>query len=347
MRKEILVAPLNWGLGHATRCVPIINFLIKYNYHPIIASDGEALLFLQKEFPTLSTIELPSYNITYSKNLKIGLLFQFPKIVKAIRKEKTLINNLIAENKHIVGIISDNRFGVRSSQVWSVYLTHQIQVLSGLSTKITSWFHRRMINRFDECWVPDTAERTFSGKLSETNKLLIPVKFIGILSRFTKQKLPIENDILIVLSGIESQRNSLEKKLLEAFKNYVGNVVLVQGKIDDTQTEKHIDGVKVYNYLLSTELANEINKAALVICRSGYSSIMDLSALEKKAFFIPTTYQSEQEYLAAYLEKNKMVPFSNQKAFNLKQLNDVNRYSGLSQSTTKLSPKLFRFFKRK
>ena len=68
--KRILVAPLNWGLGHATRCIPIIRALKAHNFEPVIASDGAALQLLKKEFPDLEHVELPSYNITYPKNGK-------------------------------------------------------------------------------------------------------------------------------------------------------------------------------------------------------------------------------------------------------------------------------------
>ena len=131
MKGTVIVAPLHWGLGHATRCIPIIELLIENNYTPVIASDGAALELLLKEFPDLDYLALPSYNIEYTKNLRWNLLFQVPKVLKAIREERRVIATYIQKNK-IIGIISDNRFGVRSAGVPSVYITHQIQVLSGM-----------------------------------------------------------------------------------------------------------------------------------------------------------------------------------------------------------------------
>ena len=248
--RKIIIAPLNWGIGHAARCIPIINLLLINNFTPIIASDGASLLLLQNEYPDLESLELPSYGISYAKNLKTSLLFQIPKIHKAVKNEKKVIDKYIKENKTVVGIISDNRFGVRSTKIPSIYVTHQTQVFSGITTFISSRIHQHIINKFDQCWIPDSKDQNLSGKLSNPKKLKIPYKFIGALSRFTKEQLPIKNDVLIVLSGIESQRKTLEIKLLTEFKNYVGKVVLVQGKIETNQTIKVQNGIKMYNYLM-------------------------------------------------------------------------------------------------
>ena len=268
--KKIIVAPLNWGLGHATRCVPIIHFLLENNFVPILASDGKALTFLQKEFPNLESLELSSYNISYTKNLKLGLLFQLPKIVKAAQKEFKVIADFIAKNNDVVGIISDNRFGVRNAKIPSVYITHQLTVLSGFFTFFLSKIHQKIIQKFDECWVPDSKESSLSGKLSKSVNKKLNLKYIGALSRFKKADLPIKNAILIVLSGIESQREKLEKRLLKVFQNTTQKVVLVQGKIEKNQTKKRLGNVTIYNYLLSKELEQEINQSEIIICTSGY-----------------------------------------------------------------------------
>lgn len=344
MIKKIIVAPLNWGLGHASRCVPIINFLLENNLVPILASDGKALSFLQKEFPDLETLELPSYNISYTKNLKTGLLFQIPKIVKAVKAEKKIVADFIEVNNDVVGIISDNRFGVRNAKLPSVYITHQITVLSGFFTWFTSKIHQRIMKKFDECWIPDSKENKLSGKLSQTDNQELNLKFIGVLSRFIKEELPIKNDILIILSGIESQRKKLENKLLEVFKNSSKKVLLIQGKIEDNQNKKAIGNMVVYNYLLSKELEREINQSEVIICRSGYSSIMDLAVLEKKAFFIPTKYQTEQEYLANHLKTNKIAPFCKEENFSLESLSEIENYSGLLCKKTDLDKDLLCLF---
>ena len=170
--KKILVAVLNWGLGHATRCIPIIKELKKNNLTPIIASDGYALKLLCKEFPDLDYYVLPSYNIKYTKKgkyFKYKMILKTPKIASAIFKEKQFINNLI-KNKNINGIISDNRFGIYHKKTPSIFITHQINVLSGNTTRISTYLHQKCIKKFNECWVPDLEDKiNLSGKLGHTN----------------------------------------------------------------------------------------------------------------------------------------------------------------------------------
>ena len=182
MKKSILIAPLNWGLGHATRCIPIINALIAQNFEPVIASDGAALELLQKEFPNLECIELPSYNIEYSKKrmfFRLKLLLDSPKMMKAIKAENEAIKSII-EAHNIVGIISDNRFGVYNESVPSVFITHQLQVLSGNTTWLSTKLHQKIIKRFDECWVPDNKNApNLSGKLGHINGMPFTIKYIG------------------------------------------------------------------------------------------------------------------------------------------------------------------------
>ena len=171
MKKRILVAPLNWGLGHATRCIPIINALVQEGFVPIIASDGDALSLLRKEFPNLSSIELPSYNITYAKNgkmFKLKLIKDSPRLLKTIKAEKKAISGIL-EHNDIAGIISDNRLGVRNKNTPSVFITHQLNVLSGTTTWLSTKMHQKFIKKFDACWVPDAdGELNLSGKLGHT-----------------------------------------------------------------------------------------------------------------------------------------------------------------------------------
>ena len=185
--RKVIVAPLNWGLGHASRCIPVIKALQKGQLTPVIASDGAALELLQKEFPKLESIELPSYKISYGKYLKWSLFKKIPVIIKTIRREQRVIHQYLEKNSTVVGIISDNRFGIRSSSLPSVYITHQINVKSGLLSPITRYFHQRIIKKFDECWIPDDEDSRFSGELSLSKKLLNQ-KYIGVLSRLQKKR---------------------------------------------------------------------------------------------------------------------------------------------------------------
>ncbi|WP_196886887.1 glycosyltransferase [Aureivirga sp. CE67] len=344
--KKILIAPLNWGLGHASRCVPIINQLLKNNFEPIIASDGNALKLLQKEFPNLKSYKLPSYNITYSKNsffFNLHLLLKAPHIWKAVQQEKKLVEEII-QKENIQGIISDNRFGVCHSSTPSVYITHQTTVFSGITTPITTFFHQNIIKKFNECWIPDDEKTRISGKLSFSYRNLNQ-KFIGTLSRFQKQDIPTQNDILIILSGPEPQRTYLEEILKEKFQNTKKQVLMIRGIITkENQTTQILSNFKIKDFLLTKELEKELNHSNLIICRAGYSSIMDLYKLNKNAILIPTPNQKEQEYLATYLQKKDL--FTSIKQSKLKDFDfenfKVEKEQKLQKITSKIDFSIFR-----
>ena len=332
MKKRILVAPLNWGIGHATRCIPIINALIEQNFEPVIASDGAALALLKKEFKQVVFIELPAYNITYSKSkssFKWRLFRQLPKIKKAILKEHVAIKKIV-QDYAIEGIISDNRMGVYSSKIPSVFITHQLNVLSGMTTKLSTSLHDYYLKKFDECWVPDFENTpNLSGKLGHdfTTKLL-PIKYIGALSRLEKTLIPSKFDIMVLLSGPEPQRGLLEQKLFKELADYNGNILFVKGKIEGEQRIETKQQFTIYNFMTSADLQTALNSCDLVISRSGYTTVMDLAKLGKKAFFIPTPGQFEQEYIAQNLNEQGIIPSCNQKEFSLKQLDRVKDFTG-------------------
>ena len=351
MGKRILVAPLNWGLGHATRCIPIIRGLLQQQFTPVIASDGIALELLKKEFPELETMELPAYNVRYSKKgywFKLKLLKDSPKLLNAVNAEKKLIKSII-ETHHIDGIISDNRLGIYSKQVPSVFITHQLQVLSGNTTWLSTKLHQKVISKFDECWVPDTnGIPNLSGKLGHTNHYFIPTKYIGPLSRFSKNEVEMVYDVMVLLSGPEPQRTMLEEKLLKELKDYNGKVLFVKGVVENEQTVTETNGMTIYNFMTSDILEKALNESRLIVSRSGYTTIMDLAKLGKKAFFIPTPGQFEQEYLAKRLTELGLVPSCKQDDFMVDKLEDVANYKGLEVFDYDISyRKLFSLFEGK
>ncbi|WP_100613442.1 glycosyltransferase [Confluentibacter citreus] len=332
MKKRILVAPLNWGLGHATRCIPIINALINFGFEPIIASDGDALALLQKEFPDLFSIELPSYKISYSKRkayFKLKLFKDTPRILKAIKAEK-IVTKHIVEIHGIIGIISDNRLGVYSKKIPSVIITHQLNVLSGNTTWLSTLLHKEFIKHFDACWVPDVeGDDNLSGKLGHGSVTEIPIKYIGPLSRFLKKDNKTVNKLLVILSGPEPQRTLLGEKLLDELKKHKEKVIFVNGNIEDEQTVQVVGNITLYNFMTTNQLEKTINESELIISRSGYTTIMDLAKLGKKAFFIPTPGQYEQEYLAKRLCELNIVPYCNQNDFTLDKLEQMGYFKGL------------------
>lgn len=289
---------------------------------------------------------MPSYHISYPKNgnLQWHLIKQFPHILKTIKAEHRLVKEIV-EQENIHGIISDNRFGVWSTTIKSVYITHQLKVLSGLTTFISSYFHRKFINKFDECWIPDSPTHHLAGKLTSNNGLKIPIKYLGALSRLKYQSLPQQYDVCIILSGIEPQRSFLEKILLNEFQDFNGNICFIRGVISDVIEFENKSSFTFYNYLTTNDINKIINQSNLIIARSGYSTILDLSVLGKKAFFIPTPGQTEQEYLANNLHQQKIAAFCKQSAFTVKKLNDVVNYSGFHRHKEVLNQNLFEVFK--
>lgn len=328
----ILVAPLNWGLGHAARCIPVINALVENGFTPILASDGASLELLKKEFPNLTHLVLPSYGIEYSKkaeNFKWKLLKNSPKTFLAIAKEKKMVKKWIAEYA-ITGIISDNRLGVCSKKIPSVFITHQLRVMSGNTTWFSSSIHRYFIKKFTECWIPDVQKKpNLSGKLGHVKHLNLNIKYIGILSRMKFISLPIRYDYLLLLSGPEPQRTMLQDLLLSLFYNTKKSVVMVKGIIEKEQTIEQNGNITLYNFMTASELEKTLNESEKIISRSGYTTIMDLVALKKKAFFIPTPGQFEQEYLAKRLKHQGYIPSCKQEHFTLELLHQIDLYKGL------------------
>ncbi len=336
-------------MGHATRCIPIIHALLKVNYEPVLASDGNALLLLQKEFPLLKSVELPSYNISYpknGKNLRFKLLLQLPYIISAVKRERKMVAQLV-EKEQFSGIISDNRFGVFSKKVPSVYMTHQLKVLSGKTTFITSKIHQQFINKFDACWVPDKEEnQNFSGDLGHLKKRNFNLKYIGILSRFQPKQREIKYDLLVLLSGPEPQRTLLENKLLKELKDFKGEILMVRGVFSASEITAP-SNFKIVNYLLANALEDVINQSNVVMARSGYSTIMDLAAIGKKALFIPTPGQFEQEYLAKSLREKGIAPYAKQDEFTAAKLSDLTNFSGFEKVASTVDLKLFKLFEGK
>ena len=328
-----MVAPLNWGLGHATRCIPIIHALLEQKFEVLIASDGPALHLLKKEFPELESVELPSYRVKYPTK---GFLFKWkmasrlPHFYKTRIAEGKVVRELVSQ-RSIDGIISDGRFGVRNSKVPSVYITHQLNVLTGNTSFLTSKLHQRIIKKFDVCWVPDVNDSALnhSGKLGHLKDPSFPLRHFGIISRMKKSPQPVSIDILVLISGPEPQRTFFETIVKKALKKSTKRIAIVRGVVEEEQIWTNYKNIRIVNFMQSEELEETINKSELVISRPGYSTIMDLTILEKKTYFIPTPGQYEQEYLAKRLKDLGISPSCKQNKFKLEKLNEVAVYHGL------------------
>jgi UDP-N-acetylglucosamine transferase subunit ALG13 len=307
-----------------------------------LASDGNALQLLKEEFPKLEVLKLNSSNVTYSTSgffFYLKLILQGFGLQKRASKDEKLVEAYVKQHG-VDLIISDHRFGTYSKTVKSVIICHQLQFKAGIFSLSSSYFNAKNLNRFSEIWVPDTCSiPNLSGVLSQSKRIKVPVKTIGILSRFEELDLEKTIDYIAIISGPEPLRTELEEKLIASFKPLESKTcVLVRGVYDDQKLED-LPHLKIYNHLKSKELNALVCKSHLVICRSGYSSVMDLASLGKKAFFIPTPNQGEQEYLAERLEQMNITPFASQEDFTIEDLKKSELYLGFkSKEFTRFPP---------
>lgn len=299
--KTILYAVLNWGLGHAARSIPIIHQLLSQDNSIIIYSDGEALNLLRREFPTLKYQEAPKYGMKYKySNIWLNILLSSTRLAKAIRTEYKHTRHLIKTN-NIDVIISDSRYGVRQKDISSVMITHQIQIHSKILWlgRLASKFHEWLLSRFDSCWIMDTPDNIGAGKLSEAEETE-RYKYIGIHSRLLSLNVQTKYDICVILSGPEPSRTKLEETLLKILPNLNYRICFIRGTTSHLTSNRSHARIDQYEMLTYSTLNTLICSSLVVICRSGYSTIMDLLKLGKKAVLIPTKGQTEQEYLACY-----------------------------------------------
>jgi len=331
-QKRVLVTPLDWGLGHATRCVPIIDLLLELECEVFIAGAGSSMLLLQQEFPTLKSFQLPGYNPVYpaSGSMMVKLMLQSGKFMKVVRDEQNQIEQLVQENK-IDLIISDNRYGCYSAKIPSVFITHQVKLLAEpgwkwlgfLANKVLS----RFIKKFTVCWVPDFPGSLLTGKLSAS--LSSKIRFIGPLSRLKNiDHTGIKYKVVALLSGPEPQRSIFEEIVTKQLVESDLPGLILRGVID--RKRKMIgDKIEVVDHLDSEELSLVMAQAEIVVSRSGYSTVMDVARLGKKAIFVPTPGQTEQEYLAKRFMQLGLAFSMEQKEFHLgRALEESANYKG-------------------
>ena len=324
-KKRVLIAPLDWGLGHATRCIPIIYELLSQNIEVVIAADGATKKLLEKEFPKLEILYLRGYNVKYSNKrwlLPITLLLQSPVILWRINREQQWLKQAV-KTYQIDAIISDNRFGLYHTITPSIYITHQLTIKTG--NRFTEWLAKKIhyffINKYGACWVPDNEHSpTLAGELSHPKTLpLVPVVYIGPLTRFEKISVEREYDCMALISGPEPQRSIFEKIILEQLGYFNGKTLLIRGLPENEIALPEVNSnTTIKNHLKAADLNIAIEQSECIICRSGYTSVMDLVLLQKKAMLVATPAQTEQEYLATYLQQNHIFPSINQEQFNIK-----------------------------
>ena len=311
VKKNILICPLEWGLGHASRMMPIAAELINRGHKVLFASGNEHLNFIKNELPQCELIFFSGFNPRYSRHLPqyVWLLFKIPSLVYHIFSEHFKLKKLIREYSIDI-VISDNRFGLWNTEITSVYVTHMPRIpfpkVFRFMEPVGIFLHRHIIKRYDWLLIPDMPdEPNLSGRLSHELKLTDNTRFIGILSRFSTNN-STNNSIekthnLVILSGPEPQKEMLKQKLIDIFKNKPSTTIIAGGKPDADIKKVATNNIIFYSHLPANEMFDAIIKSKSIIARSGYSTIMDLVAIGCNALLIPTPGQTEQEYLAERL----------------------------------------------
>ena len=313
---RVLVAPLDWGLGHAGRCIPVAKALLKRGAIPVIAGPEVVRRRILQSLNGLEEIEIPGYNISYSRFLPawFKISIQSGRIMEMIRKEKIWVDQIMKSHR-IDGIISDNRYGIFHSKIPSVLMTHQLnlQIPSGIGF-IREFVDQRihgMAECFREVWIPDISDKggnsLISGHLSFPVSKNISVRYIGLLSRFEEpEKIQQTNqlhDLLVIISGPQPQASEFFKTAASfAQKNDLNSIFIISDRsILDKKSAKKKQIILVNPD--DDKFLNIMNSSRNILCRSGYSSIMDLIHLKRKAILVPTPGQTEQEYLASRMKE--------------------------------------------
>jgi hypothetical protein len=339
---SVLLSPLNWGLGHAMRDVPVIKILLEHGHDVTIAACGNALTALQREFPSCRFIEFQDYPSPYSSGRFFlpKLSVYFPVLLRAVARERHETGRILSHD-HYDLVISDNRLGVYSLTVPSLFITHQLHFHLPpalwpveLFTSVLNRFHH---SKFDRIIVPDNPPGPLSlaGKLSRPDSDIARSRayFAGILTSTPKQDVPTDLDYLVLISGPEPQRTRLEEILLPMARELDGQSVVLLGCPQRKCDVAGSGDCSVRTYVTNEEKAVLMNRAKFVICRSGYTTMMELAELGKKAgLFIPTPGQTEQEYLSWYYEQNGW--FYSKSQYHLDLPNDIStarKYAGFPE----------------
>lgn len=328
--KLVFYAVLNWGLGHATRSIPVIRALIENAFEPVLASDGAALQFLSATFPTLKTIELPGLDVRYAeKGSQVrALLHQSGNFLAWQQREMKVLQKHFLENTYD-GLISDNRPMCFNKHCPNVYLTHQINVRAGMATWPAKLVHRKLFSKYHQVWVPDNkGDFALAGALSNGGRLS-NIHFIGPQSDLTPIVAERVFHCAILLSGPEPQRSLLERGLVEQLgANPEIKVKLIRGT-----TQKRPEGLPSHWHVVDVASREEVQQACseseVIIARNGYSTLMDLAIFPKPAILIPTPGQPEQEYLATLPIHQKNYVFQKQETMNI--------LAGISQAKSKFA----------
>lgn len=320
-QKRVIIAPLAWGLGHATRCIPVVRHLLelKCAVWAVLTPPQKALyepIFGKK----IEYIPLEEAAIDYQHSFTVSMVRQLPKFSVQMKRESSLaewLSNKIEPDL----IISDNRYGFRSAEVPSVIICHQLQIRAGLLSQPVNSFAHALLKRFDAVWVPDNANTpNLSGALSHGKKPKHTISYPGPLSRLKPTPLQSDPkyDWVALLSGPEPQRGVFEDILVSLAAEMHLKLAIVAGQPEDGEQPEENENITRFPHLNDVALMKLVSESRGIVCRSGYSTLCDLAAMRRKALLVPTPGQTEQIYLAKHFAREfgfSVVRQGNKKGF--------------------------------
>jgi uncharacterized protein (TIGR00661 family) len=335
---KIFFPVLNWGLGHASRSLPLIKKFLSAGHEVLCAADGEALSMLRRELPDQVVLQLPGYGILYgSRYMPYNMLKHGPGMIKAMKTEHAL-TEAIVERHGIDCIISDNRYGCYHQDIPSILITHQLQVFTG--QKLLDVYIRRQIRswckKFTELWIPDKEPpHNITGELSEVNTDPIPKLYLGVISELSCIPKNGKYKAVAVISGPEPQRTHFEQLVIKQLSALDGNYAIVCGKPAEDEQVREEKNLTIYPYLSRAEISRLLDQTEIVISRSGYTTLMDLAKTGHKAILCPTPGQYEQIYLADRLADQGQCVYTRQENLNLQQaMEEVFGVKSIGHSST-------------
>lgn len=313
---RVLYGLCSWGLGHATRSLPIIRKLIEDGNEVTILTTGPSLELLRMELKDEARyIDFPDYPLPYTEKSKVFLIkfcLYSPRLIQSIINEHRKILKLVERNKFDT-IISNHRYGVFHRGTPSFLMTHQLRIIAPRRIRLIENSFEKFTMHFQKYFrkimVPDYEDDGLSGDLAHNlNRVDISnVVYIGILSDFKRMDVACDVDFLFSISGPEPQRQVMEDLIIQQINDVSGNIILSLGRKlngDKKRIRKNLnENIRIYGFLPAEQRELIMNRSKFIISRSGYSTLMDIYALGKKAMFIPTPQQTEQEYLAKYHEE--------------------------------------------
>ncbi len=356
-QKSVFYAVLNMGLGHATRSLPVIREFGRRGWRVVVGSSGRALVFLRQELPGAEFIELPDYRLEYSgRGVRLlPLLARVPRLFRLFALEQKITEEAAARAGAGL-VVSDHRYGCYSRTVPSVFISHQLRFIAPPFLRLFEFagvlFNRSYHRRYSAVLVPDefrSGEGLYSGRLTDV-KRSGAYHFPGILSSVRKlPDLPPDIDLFIAISGPEPQRTRLEEIVRKQLPGLEGRIVVALGQPESTGSEQPAENIRIFHHPDRQSMEQYLNRSRLVVSRSGYSTVMELAALGKKALFIPTPGQTEQMYLAEHFEARGWCHSVSQEELSLRTDTKLAReYDGFPRATAadKTVDNIFRIISR-